>query len=155
MKLNWIVIIFIVAGTAYFGWYYSKQGVNSWYKHLHKPKDTPSGELIGSIWTFLYILIAVAVLWFWNIPAFTWYHYVVGAFLLYNAYLNATWNKVFFVDHDLKKAYMHIRRLDVVTVVVVVMMAPVSPIAAFLLLPYLLWLLYATKLARGIWQLNK
>lgn len=155
MKFNWIIIPLVVAATAYFGWYYSKQGVHSWYKHLHKPKYTPGGELISSIWTFLYILIAVAILWFWNVPAFSWYHYVVGAALLYNAYLNATWNRTFFVKHDLKGAYKHIRLLDIVTVIVVIMIWPVSPITSFMLLPYLAWLLYASKLTKEIMQMNK
>jgi benzodiazapine receptor len=155
MKFNWIIIPLIIAATAYIGARYTKQGLGDWYNHLRKPKNTPSGELIGSIWTFIYITIAVAVLWFWNIPAFTWYHYVVAVVLLYNAYLNATWNKTFFVEKDLEGAYKKIRLLVGVTILVIAMMAWKSPIASVMLVPYWLWLLIATQLAKRIVELNK
>lgn len=154
MRFNFLIIPIVVAAVAYYGSRFTKQGL-PWYRHLKKPRWTPGGELIGSIWTFLYITVAFGALWFWNIPAFSWYHYVVGAALLANAYLNATWTKIFFVEKDISQAYRRLRQLIIATMVVIAMMLPVSPIAVVFFLPYLAWLIIAAKLNQQIQRLNR
>lgn len=154
MTFNFFVIPIIIIATAVLGSRYTKQGINPWYKHLHKPKWTPSGVLIGEIWTFLYVLTGLAILWYWNVPVFSWVHYVTGAILLVNAYLNATWNRVFFIEHNIEKAYKHINILNATTVVATIMMAVASPIAAVLMLPYIIWVSIATYITKRILIMN-
>lgn len=153
MSINFFVIPVLVAGMAYYDYRYSKQGF-LWYDSLHKPKNTPSSELLGSIWTFLYITLAAAVLWFWNIPAFSWYQYVVGAALLGNLALHLHWSKIFLVNHSLSEAQRKIVWLDVAGVVTLILIGYKAAIAALLFLPYLVWLALVTQLLKEMRKRN-
>ncbi len=155
MKFNFIIIPAIIIATSYFGVRYAKKGLNSWYAHLKKPKWTPTGKIIGEIWTFLYVITGFAVMWFWNVPIFSFWHYIVGALLLANAYLNATWNRVFFVEHNFKKAYQRMVYMNVTAIAATVVMIFIAPIAAVFMLPYIVWVAIATKLEKEVWHLNK
>lgn len=155
MKFNFIIIPIVIAATAYIGTRYTKQGLKEWYHDLKKPDWTPSGQTIGEIWTFLFLLIGFAILWFWNVPKFNWWHYAVGGILLLNAFLNAYWNKIFFVDHNIPKALKWMKLLNLTTVAAAVVMAFASMISAVLFIPYIAWVAVATKLTKEIWELNK
>lgn len=155
MNFNFFIIPIIIIATAVIGSRYVKQGVGQWYKQIHKPNWTPKGSLIGAVWTFIYVTTGLAILWYWNVPVLSWVHYVAGAILLVNAYLNATWNKVFFVDHDIAKAYKHINILNATTIVATVIIFFTSPIAAVLMLPYIAWVGFATYLTKQILEMNK
>jgi translocator protein len=154
MKFNFIIIPLVIAATAYYGSKYTKQGLKDWYRDLKKPDWTPSGQTISEIWIFLYLLTGFAILWFWNVPKFNWWHYVVGALLLLNAYMNAYWNKIFFVDHDIAKAIKWMKVLNIATVITAVIIGFASLISAVLFIPYIVWVYIATKLTKEIKQLN-
>ncbi len=155
MKFNFFVIPAVIAATAYFGARFTNRGLKDWYKHLHKPKWTPSGKIIGQIWTILYLLVGFGVLWFWNVPAFSKWQYIVGVVLIVNAYLNLFWNKIFFVEHNFKKAILFMNLLNGTTILVAIMIFPVSRFAALLMVPYIVWVYIATKLTKEMAKLNK
>lgn len=155
MKFNFIIIPLIIALTAYQGSKYTRRGLGEWYSRLKKPKWTPTGELIGSVWTMLYIFIAIAVLWYWNIPVHTWFNYVTGAVLLIVAALNVYWNYLFFVKKDLSGAYKEMIILNIANVAAAILMGLASYIAVFLFIPYLLWVGFATNLTKKIVKMNK
>lgn len=153
---NFIIIPAITIATAYVGAKYAKRGAGSnWYHKLPKPKWAPGGGTIREIWIFLYILTTLAFMWYWNVPVFSYVHYAVGALMLFNAYLNAYWNKLFFVDHNIKKAFQEMKLLNAMTVVVAVVMLFQAPIAAVAMLPYIIWVGIATKLTGKIIELSK
>lgn len=155
MKFNFFVIPAIIALTAYIGTGFTKKGIKQWYNHLKKPKWTPTGATIGQIWTILYLLTGFGILWFWNVPAFGKWQYIVGVILVVNAYLNAYWNKVFFVEHDFKKAYKWMMFLNGTTVLATLVMFPISRFSALLMIPYIVWVGIATKLTKELGRLNK
>jgi tryptophan-rich sensory protein len=155
MKFNFVIIPAIIALTAYVGTGFTKRGLRNWYSHLHKPKWTPTGQMIGQIWTILYLLTGFSMLWFWNVPAFGMWQYIVGAIMLVNAYLNAYWNKAFFVEHNFKKSIKWMQYLNATTIAAAVIMFITSHFAALLLVPYIIWVYIATKLTKEIQKLNK
>lgn len=152
---NFIVIPAITIWLAVSGSRQTKQGLMPWFKDLKKPHQVPSGKLIKEIWFFLYIITAGAVMWFWNVPAFGWFQLIVGLVLLANVYYHYTWKKIFFIQHDLAKATNASKLLFFTGVLATVLMIEPSPIAAFLMLPYLIWLLLIYRFMREVYQLNK
>lgn len=154
---NFIIIPGIIIATAIIGSRYVKHGFNSsnWYRELKKPKWTPSRSLIGEIWIFLYVITGLAILWYWNVPVPHWFRYVTAVVLLANAYLNATWNRTFFIEHNLHKAYNTMQIMNGTTIIATILMFFASPIASFLMLPYIIWVGIATKLTKQIIDLNK
>jgi translocator protein len=151
---NFIIIPAIIIANGYFGSKLVRQGYNPWYKQLHKPKWTPSGKLIREIWIFLYVLTGLAVLWYWNVPVAGWFKYVTAVALIANVYLQYKWNKVFFIEHDVPGALKIFNQLVVAAFVAAVLMFINSPIASFLMIPYLVWLFIARKLNKEIKELN-
>ena len=154
---NFIIIPAIIIVTAVVGNRYVKAGfaASSWYKSLTKPKWTPSGHLIAEIWFFLYTTTGLAVLWYWNVPVFSWFHYVAAAILIINAYLNAICKRTMFVEHNLPKAYKLIQLLFGTAVLATILIFLASPISSFLMLPYIIWLGLATFCIKKITDLNK
>lgn len=152
---NFIIIPAIIIATAVVGSKHVKRGLKPWYKNLKKPSWTPSGKLIGEIWFFLYIITGFAILWYWNVSYPGWFKYLTGAVLLLNAYLNANWNKIFFVQHDIPGAIKTMKLLNATTVIATVVMFIHSPIASFFMLPYIIWVSIATRLTKQIHSLNK
>lgn len=155
MKFNFFVVPAVIILTAYIGGRFTRKGIRDWYSHLKKPSWTPSGKTIGQIWTLLYLLTGFGILWFWNVPVYGITHYVIGIILIVNAYLNAFWNKVFFVEHNFAKAYKWMIFLNATTILVILLMLPKSFIAPVLFIPYVVWVGIATKLTKQIWHLNK
>lgn len=155
--ISYILIPVAIAAMAYFGAKFAKQGLggDGWHESLRKPSWTPPGALIREIWIFIYVVTGLAILWYWNVPVISWVHFVTAVALLVNFYLNATWNRTFFVEHDLSKAYRHILKLDATTALVIILMFLASPIASMLMLPYLVWLVIATYLTKQIMEMNK
>lgn len=151
---NFILIPAVIIATAVIGSRYTTKGLHGWYETIKKPTWTPPGSLIGAIWTFLYIITGLAILWYWNVPIFSWVHYVAGAILLVNAYMNATWNKIFFVDHNLPKAYQWMNIMNATSIVAAIIMYFSAPIAAFLMIPYIIWVGFASYLTKEIIVMN-
>lgn len=151
---NLIIIPVIIIATAVISSKHVKSGLGDWYKHLHKPTWALPANLFAEIWFFLYVLTGLAILWYWNVPYPGWIKYLVGVVLLLNAYFNISWNKVFFDQHDLEKGYAIAKYLLTTAVLAAILIAFESKIAAFLMLPYIIWLAYTAKLSGGIRQLN-
>lgn len=154
MKFNFIIVPLIIIATAVVGSRFTKQGLQGWYQNLKKPSWTPSGKTIGEIWTFLYVVTGFAILWFWNVPKFSWWYYVVAGILVINAFMNAYWNKIFFVDHNFNKAIKWMTVMNITTVIAAIIIAFASLISAVLFIPYIVWVGIATKLTKEIKALN-
>ncbi len=151
---NFIIIPAIIIALAYFGRKATKIGLHPWYEHLRKPSWTPPGKLIGEIWFFLYVVTGLAVLWYWNVPYPGWIKYVTGAVLLANAYFHKKWNDTFFIKNDLAGALKVITYLNITGLVATVLIFLDSFYAAFLMLPYIVWVGVATNLNKQILHLN-
>jgi tryptophan-rich sensory protein len=121
------------------------------YERLDLPAFAPPSWLFGPVWTVLYLMIAIAG-WFY------WRHVrrLDGALLLYGAQLvlNAAWTPLFFAADAYGAALVDIVLLAVLVLATAVAFARRSRPAAWLLAPYLLWVLYATALNAGIWLMN-
>lgn len=149
--INFLIIPAITIFVVVLGARWSKQGaVSDWYKGLSKPKWTPKGSTIGEIWIFLYIFTTLAFMWYWNVPVFSWLHYIVGGLMLGNAALNAYWNKLFFVNHNIAKAFKEMKLMNVLAIVATLIMVFQSPIAAIGMLPYIVWVGIATLITREV-----
>jgi translocator protein len=151
---NFIVIPAIMIWIAWTSRRNLKIGLLPWYKELKKPKWTPSGKLIGEVWVFIYVITGLAVMWFWDVPAFNWHQLFVGLILLGVVYLHYSWHRTLFVRHDMKKAHSLLQKLLYAAVLAIILIFIRSPIAAFLFIPYVAWMGSAFLWSREILQLN-
>ena len=121
-----------------------------WYDELIKPDCTPPNWLFGPVWFVLYVFVAVAG---WKI----WKHQGLGLALLLwfvQLGLNALWSYLMFEANNITAALIDIGLLIIAIIAFIEAARQVSPLAAGLFVPYLLWVLFAAMLNAAIWQLN-
>ena len=123
------------------------------YAQLDRPGWAPPSWLFGPAWTLLYVLMAVAAWLVWRerdrVP-------VRGALTLYAVQLavNALWTWLFFAWRRGGLALAEIVLLLVLILATIAAFGRVRRAAALLLVPYLLWVSYATALTASVWRRN-
>jgi benzodiazapine receptor len=121
------------------------------YAALSRPAWAPPSWLFGPVWTALYAMIAIAGWLVWRRAGFG------PALLGYAAQLvlNAAWTPLFFGAARYGWAFAEIVALWLAIGVTVALFARISRAAAWLLVPYWLWVTFAAALNFTIWQLNQ
>jgi len=130
-------------------------GVRDWYPTLVKPGFTPPGWVFGPAWTLLYLLMGVALWLVWREagrnerarPA-------LFAFTV-QLILNGLWSFVFFGLRMPGAALAEILLLWAAILFTMARFREVSRLATLLLVPYWLWVSFATVLNASIWLLNR
>jgi len=124
-----------------------------WYKGLKLPKWTPKGKVIGIVWTAIYFLTAISALIVWNQYG-DQASITIGLLFLLNGLLNALWSYIFFLRHDFMLAVFDMSALNITIVLLIFEIWPLSVIAALLLLPYFIWVSFATYLTCQVKSMN-
>jgi len=118
---------------------------NPWFAGLVKPQLYPPPQTFGIVWTVLYLLMGLALAMVVCAPGAAGRGAAIVAFGVQLA-LNLAWSPLFFAAHQITGALVLLGAIDVAVVVTVVLFHRVRPVAALLLAPYLLWVLFATYL---------
>ena len=126
---------------------------NAWFQSLALPALQPPGPVFGIVWSILYSMIAVATAIIWGHKQAPGRALGLGLFAL-GFGLNLAWSPVFFRMHFIPPAMAIIAVMLVVAVATTFAFARVSRVAAWLMLPYLVWLGFALSLNASIWRLN-
>ena len=155
MKPNYIVIPLVTVLVSLLGQRFTSSGLEAWYKTLTLPSWTPSGGVIGAVWTTIFILATASALILWNAPAAKGRLPVLAAAFLANAALNVLWSWIFFAQHRLTLAGWEAILLDLSVIVLIVLAWPVSRLAATLLVPYAAWVAFASYLTFTVAKLNR
>ncbi len=125
----------------------------TWYQTLTKPLFTPPSGIFTPVWIFFYVLIIVSLLIF--ITAKTPLSKKEGyTYFGLQILFNILWTPAFFVLHSPLLAFIIIIVLDILTFMNIREFYKCSKLAGLLLLPYFLWILFATYLNGGIIFLN-
>ncbi len=145
----WIVIAFLPAETAVF------VDTGAWYHSLNRPAWTPPSWVFGPVWTLLYLLMGIAAWRVWATYGFRDRHARFSLVLfLVHLIFNAAWTWIFFGLHMLTTAAVEIVILWAMILALAVLFWKRDRIAGSLLLPYLLWVAYATALTLSIVRRN-
>jgi len=141
-----------VAAAAALGGYATSLGVGEWYRTLDKPAWNPPDWVFGPVWTLLYILMAAAA---WLVLTKGWRSAKPALALFFlQLILNAAWSWLFFGLRQPGWAFAELLALLAATVTTAVLFARVSPVAAWMLVPYIAWVAFAGMLNFTIWRLN-
>ncbi|MGZ9160532.1 MAG: TspO/MBR family protein [Candidatus Limnocylindrales bacterium] len=160
--VGFLALSFVVAAV---GAVATIQHVDGWYATAQKAAWSPPNWLFGPVWTVLYTLMAVAAWLVWRRrgPAGTASRGMVrSALVIYVAQLllNFLWTPVFFALYPtiggpaLWAALGIIVALDVAVPLTMRAFWPIDRTAALLLLPYWLWVLFATTLNSAVATMN-
>jgi tryptophan-rich sensory protein len=129
--------------------------LDPWYAGLVKPPWTPPNSVFGPVWTLLYTLMGIAAWLVWRRGGSAGANVTVplGWFVV-QLVLNALWSWLFFGWHRAGLAFLEVLLLWVAILATILSFRRVSALAASLLIPYLLWVTYASALNGAIARLN-
>lgn len=136
--------------TSYF---VTKNAVNGWYQSINKSAFNPPDWLFAPVWTILYTLLAIALWHLWRgrkNPA----QRKALILLIIQMVLNYLWSPVFFGFGAFDVAFVIIITMVTLTVAVMIRVWNTRRIVAYLLLPYLAWIAFASHLNFAILSLN-
>jgi tryptophan-rich sensory protein len=144
---GWIALTFSAALT---GFFVQPAG---YYASLAKPVWSPPPWVFGPVWTLLYVMMAVAAWLVWRQGGWRAQRGPLALYLLQLA-LNALWTPVFFGLRNPGLALAVIILLGVGIVLTGRAFRPASRPASWLLVPYLVWVVFAAALNFSIWRLQ-
>jgi tryptophan-rich sensory protein len=158
MRVSTVVKIFIgvviCLGIGFIGSIATQTSVDTWYTALNKPSFNPPSWLFAPVWTLLYILMGVAAGVVWS----RGFHHIWVKTALYHfgfqLVLNASWSIAFFGYQSPLAAMFIIVALIILVLLTFKWFKVVNKVSAYLLLPYIVWILYAAALNFEIWRLN-
>ena len=154
-KLTYIIIGIVICSTiGFLSSVVTQSSVNGWYMTLNKPSFNPPNWIFAPVWTALYILMGISAGWVW---AKGFHHKWVKTGLYHFGFqllLNGLWSIVFFGLQQPFWGLLVVLTLLVVLILTIKWFKVVSKVAAILLIPYLLWVCFATVLNYKIWELN-
>lgn len=145
----WLSICFIAAaiGAA------ASIQAGTFYAQIIRPEWAPPAALFGPVWTVLYALMGVSAWLVWREGGYRAARMALGLFLIQLA-VNALWSWLFFGWRLGALAFADIILLLVLIVATLMAFWRIRPLAGALLVPYLLWVSFASVLNYSIWQLN-
>lgn len=125
-----------------------------WYAGLERPALNPPNWIFGPVWSVLYLLIAVSGWLVWRARGAAGRRRLGLVIFFVQLVLNALWSWIFFGLHALGWALVEIVVLNLTIVALVVVFRRLSRTAAWMLVPYWLWVSFASYLTWGYWRLN-
>jgi len=151
-KLAIAIVVAELAGAI--GSVFTVSAIPNWYAGLVKPALNPPSWVFGPAWTTLYALMGIAAFLIWKSG---WdkkeVKKVLGVFGI-QLVLNALWSIIFFGLHSPGWALVDIIALWFAIVWTMVVFYKISKPAAYLLVPYILWVSFVSYLNYSIWMLN-
>ncbi len=147
--ISWLAVSFIAAaiGSA------ASIQAGSFYTQLVRPEWAPPPGLFGPVWTVLYALMGIAAWLIWRVGGFLAARTAITLFLV-QLVVNALWSWLFFGLHLGALAFADIVLLWVLIIGTLLAFWRIRPLAGALLIPYLLWVSFASVLNYSMWQLN-
>jgi len=149
-----IVSIAISNLSGFIGAFATTSSVSTWYVELVKPFFNPPSWIFGPVWTILYTLMGIALYLIWskgynkkNIKS------AVNLFLVHLVF-NTLWSIIFFGQKNLGLAFVVITILWLMIACLIKLFYKLEKKAAYLLLPYIAWVSFASLLNLSIWWLN-
>ena len=128
--------------------------MTTWYDDLKKPRFTPPKKVFGIVWSVLYVFIITSLAIYFLAPSKP-NMVITIALLIIHFTASFNWTGLFFNRTKMLAALFDIVIIDITLAVIITLFFQVSTTAAFLLLPYLCWGLFATYLNWGMYRLNR
>ena len=132
---------------------FTSQSVPTWYASLNKPSFSPPNWVFGPVWTTLYILLGISFFLIWKENPSKQRNLAITVFAI-QMLLNFAWSFIFFYFHLIGAALIEIILLWISIVAMIYLYCKIKPIAAFMNIPYLLWVSFASILNAGYYFLN-
>ena len=149
--LSFVLFLIITYSASFIGRLATISFKEPWYSQLVKSNFNPPDWVFAPVWTTLYLMMTLAIWFFWhskNRDMNTIYIYFI------HIVFNTTWSIVFFGLHQILFALIVLLILIFLIVILIIRFKRVNLVSYYLMIPYLLWTLYALFLNFSLLILN-
>jgi tryptophan-rich sensory protein len=157
VKINWVKLIasiFICELVGILGSVFTVSSVSTWYPTLNKPFFNPPSWLFGPVWTLLYLLMGISLYLVWDKGLKKQQSKTSVVIFGLQLALNLFWSILFFGLRMPLIAFIEIILLWLAILLTIMHFKRISRTAAYLLIPYILWVSFAAALNFAIYYLN-
>jgi translocator protein len=151
LKLVASIILCQLAG--FLGSLFTTPAIPTWYTTLKKPFFTPPNWIFSPVWMSLFILMGISLFFIWRRPDHQKFK-IAFIFFFVQLILNILWSAAFFGLRAPLLGLMDIILLWIAILLTIQNFLKISKFAGVLLIPYLLWVSFATLLNFSLWILN-
>jgi benzodiazapine receptor len=149
-----IVSLLLPLGVGAIAGLFTAQAVPEWYASLNQPSFNPPNWIFGPVWTALYLLMGISLFLIWKLDAGKERNRAILVFLV-QMLLNFGWSFLFFYFNMIGIALIEIILLWMSIVIMLYLFFKIKPAAAYINIPYLLWVTFATVLNAAYYFLNR
>lgn len=147
-----ILIPLLVGGIA---GYFTSSGVEGWYATANKPWFNPPNWIFAPVWTALYVMMGIALYLVWRTETISSSVKRTAVILfVIQLTLNFFWSLIFFKLQQPGWAFAEIIVMWLAVLFTILWFGKISSTAAWLLVPYICWVSFASVLNYSIWKLN-
>lgn len=143
-----IFSIGLCLGVGFLGSFFTVSSIPTWYATLNKPFFSPPNWIFGPVWTILYILMGYSLY-------LVWVKRVVPTVFWIQLFLNFIWSIIFFGMQNPTLALLNIIVLWTAIFLTIKSFHRINKLAGQMLIPYLLWVTFASLLNLSIVLLNR
>jgi len=158
MKVNQtgklLVSLLLPLGVGAIAGIFTSKAIPGWYATLNQPSFNPPNWVFGPVWTTLYILMGISLFLIWRLEPGKKRNQAILVFTG-QLLLNFCWSFFFFHFKMTGVALIDILALWIMIVVMLIRFYKLTPLAAYINIPYLLWVTFATALNAGYFWLNR
>jgi len=157
-KVNWTKLIISVGlclGAGLVGSVFTLSAIPSWYTGLVKPDINPPSGIFGPVWTLLYIMMGLSLYLVWNKGYKNKRIKQAVKLFILQLVFNLGWVIIFFGLRQIFLSFVEIIILWGLLFIVLAKFSEIDRRALYLLIPYHLWITFATFLNFSVWTLNK
>lgn len=133
---------------------FTAHAIPGWYATLNQPSFNPPNWVFGPVWTTLYVLMGISLFMIWKMDTGKERNQAILVFMV-QLLLNFCWSFFFFYFKMIGVALADILVLWLTIVFMLVRFYKIKPIAAYINIPYLLWVTFATELTIAYFFLNR
>lgn len=146
----WLALCFVAAGIGGIG----SADAPVFYAQLTRPAWAPPAWLLPLAWSLLYVMMAVSAWLVWRLPPASPGRPAALALFVAQLVANALWSWVFFAWRQGGAAFVEAMVLTGLVAATLVAFLRLHRVAAMLMVPYLLWVAFATALNWALWRAN-
>ena len=131
----------------------TKSEISTWYATLNRSPLTPPNSVFPIAWTILYTIIGICGWLIWLEPSGTQLKTIKTLYII-QLILNWVWSPLFFIYHLTGLSLLVVSFMDILVGTLIWLAYPKIRSVSLLMIPYLLWILFASYLNFYIWWYN-
>jgi len=152
--LKLVVSILVCQAAGLVGSLFTSPAISSWYATIQKPSFNPPNWVFAPVWTLLFLLMGVSLYLVWSKGLGDKKTKIAVFIFAFQLLLNILWSILFFGLQSPLYAFIEIIILWLAILFTIISFYKISKPAAYLLLPYILWVSFASILNFSILILN-